>query len=174
MLNQSDVSTQTLKYFASSIYKTEFAYFHLLENFLLFLTTPIYTRLIFSFDPLYRTTNVNYLERSSLTSFSIQQVQPLSTAAGLPKPEQWLGSITGSVPSPGAQQVPASPRRAPPLHARAHSLGSAAMGQASRGGPSDPFDVEWAEIAARNLRQSTTTTNPFIMPNTTQAFQVQL
>lgn len=107
-----------------------------------------------------------------LTSFSVQQVQPLSTAAGLPKPEQWLGSITGSVPSP-VPQVPVSPRRAPPLHARAHSLGSAAMSQASRGGPSDPFDVEWAEIAARNLRQSSTT-NPFIMPNATQAFQVQL
>ncbi|XP_029164997.1 protein numb isoform X4 [Nylanderia fulva] len=112
---------------------------------------------------------------SSATSVPTALVQPLSTAAGLPKPEQWLGSITGSVPSPGSQQVAASPRRAPPLHARAHSLGSAAMqGQASRGGPSDPFDVEWAEIAARNLRQSTATTNPFIMPNATQAFQVQL
>ncbi|XP_072745065.1 protein numb isoform X2 [Anoplolepis gracilipes] len=110
----------------------------------------------------------------STTGVSTALVQPLSTAAGLPKPEQWLGSITSSVPSPVPPQVPASPRRAPPLHARALSLGSAAMGQASRGGPSDPFDVEWAEIAARNLRQSTTTTNPFIMPNATQAFQVQL
>ncbi|XP_011341588.1 protein numb isoform X2 [Ooceraea biroi] len=110
---------------------------------------------------------------SSTTGIPTALVQPLPSAAGLPKPEQWLGSITGSVPSP-TQQVSASPRRAPPLHARAHSLGSAAMShQASRSGPSDPFDVEWAEIAARNLRQSTTT-NPFIMPNATQAFQVQL
>ncbi|XP_014471074.1 PREDICTED: protein numb isoform X1 [Dinoponera quadriceps] len=109
---------------------------------------------------------------SLATGVPTAMVQPLSTAAGLPKPEQWLGSITGSVPSP-VPQVPVSPRRAPPLHARAHSLGSAAMSQASRGGPSDPFDVEWAEIAARNLRQSSTT-NPFIMPNATQAFQVQL
>ncbi|XP_025157619.1 protein numb isoform X2 [Harpegnathos saltator] len=109
---------------------------------------------------------------SSATGIPTALVQPLSTAAGLPKPEQWLGSITGSVPSP-VPQVPVSPRRAPPLHARAHSLGSAAMSQASRGGPSDPFDVEWAEIAARNLRQASTT-NPFIMPNATQAFQVQL
>ncbi|XP_012229047.1 protein numb isoform X2 [Linepithema humile] len=108
---------------------------------------------------------------SSATGIPTALVQPLSTAAGLPKPEQWLGSITGSVPSPAPQQT--SPRRAPPLHARAHSLGSAAMSQTSRGGPSDPFDVEWAEIAARNLRQSTTT-NPFIVPNATQAFQVQL
>ncbi|XP_032684758.1 protein numb isoform X2 [Odontomachus brunneus] len=109
---------------------------------------------------------------SSATGIPTALVQPLSTPAGLPKPEQWLGSITGSVPSP-VPHVPVSPRRAPLLHARAHSLGSAAMSQTSRGGPSDPFDVEWAEIAARNLRQSSTT-NPFIMPNATQAFQVQL
>ncbi|XP_011637936.1 protein numb isoform X1 [Pogonomyrmex barbatus] len=110
---------------------------------------------------------------SSATGIPTALVQPLPTAAGLPKPEQWLGSITGTVPSPVSQQMPVSPRRAPPLHARAHSLGSAAMSQNSKGGPSDPFDVEWAEIAARNLRQSGTT-NPFIMPNAAQAFQVQL
>ncbi|XP_018341246.1 PREDICTED: protein numb isoform X1 [Trachymyrmex septentrionalis] len=109
---------------------------------------------------------------SSATGLPTALVQPLSTAAGLPKPEQWLGSITGSVPSPAPQQVTVSPRRAPPLHTRAHSLGSAAMSLTSRG-PSDPFDVEWAEIASRNMQQSTTT-NPFIMPNATQAFQVQL
>ncbi|XP_076749663.1 NUMB endocytic adaptor protein isoform X2 [Xylocopa sonorina] len=102
-------------------------------------------------------------------------VQPVSTTAALPKPEQWLGSITSSVPSSvqSSSHGQTSPRRAPPVHARALSLGSAAMGQASRTGPSDPFDAEWAEIAARNLRQSGTT-NPFIMPNATQAFQVQL
>ncbi|XP_043683897.1 protein numb isoform X2 [Vespula pensylvanica] len=109
-------------------------------------------------------------------------VQPVAAAGTLPKPEQWLGSITGAVPvvstAPqpisSVSQASTSPRRAPPLHARALSLGSAAMsGQASRGGPSDPFDAEWAEIAARNLRQSTTT-NPFVVPNATQAFQVQL
>lgn len=97
------------------------------------------------------------------------QAQQGIQAAHLPRPEQWLGSVTGAV-SP----VPPSPRRAPALHLRAHSLGSAAGSQAfaTRGGPSDPFDAEWAEIAARNLQQSTT--NPFIMPNATQAFQVQL
>ncbi|KAF7380001.1 hypothetical protein HZH66_014356 [Vespula vulgaris] len=109
-------------------------------------------------------------------------VQPVAAAGTLPKPEQWLGSITGAVPVVSAapqpissvSQASTSPRRAPPLHARALSLGSAATsGQASRGGPSDPFDAEWAEIAARNLRQSTTT-NPFVVPNATQAFQVQL
>ncbi|KAL0104194.1 hypothetical protein PUN28_017130 [Cardiocondyla obscurior] len=107
---------------------------------------------------------------SSTSGIPTALVQPLTTAAGLPKPEQWLGSITGSVPS--SQQAAVSPRRAPPLHTRAHSLGSAAMSLTSRG-PSDPFDVEWAEIASRNMQQSTTT-NPFIMPNATQAFQVQL
>ncbi|XP_035724770.1 protein numb-like isoform X1 [Vespa mandarinia] len=111
-------------------------------------------------------------------------VQAVAAAGTLPKPEQWLGSITGAVPvstapqstsSVSQQASSTSPRRAPPLHARALSLGSAAMsGQASRGGPSDPFDAEWAEIAARNLRQSATTTNPFVVPNATQAFQVQL
>ncbi|XP_020278352.1 protein numb isoform X2 [Pseudomyrmex gracilis] len=117
-------------------------------------------------------TSTDVVPVSSTTGIPTSLVQPLSTAAGLPKPEQWLGSITSSVPSPVPQQT--SPRRAPPLHARALSLGSAAMsGQASRSGPSDPFDVEWAEIAARNLRQASTT-NPFIMPNATQAFQVQL
>ncbi|XP_015601029.1 protein numb isoform X2 [Cephus cinctus] len=100
-------------------------------------------------------------------------VQSVSTAPSLPKPEQWLGSVTGSVP-PAIPPVPHIPRRAPPLHARAHSLGSAALTQSGRPGPSDPFDAEWAEIAARNLHQSTATTNPFIMPNATQAFQVQL
>lgn len=97
-------------------------------------------------------------------------VQPVSTVTSLPKPEQWLGSVTESVtPIP---KVPHGPRRAPPLHTRAHSLGSAALNQTSRGGPTDPFDAEWAEIAARNLRQSTT--NPFVVSNATQAFQVQL
>ncbi|XP_068976467.1 protein numb isoform X5 [Bombus flavifrons] len=122
---------------------------------------------------------VNDTSQISQTSvpntISTSAVQPVSTTATLPKPEQWLGSITSSVPpsvqSPSQGQT--SPRRAPPLHARALSLGSAAMGQATRSGPSDPFDAEWAEIAARNLRQSSTT-NPFIMPNATQAFQVQL
>ncbi|XP_076645791.1 NUMB endocytic adaptor protein isoform X3 [Halictus rubicundus] len=113
---------------------------------------------------------------SAANPISTTAVEPVSTTSALPKPEQWLGSITGSVPPSSARsplQGQTSPRRAPPLHARALSLGSAAMNQTSRTGPSDPFDAEWAEIAARNLRQASTT-NPFIMPNATQAFQVQL
>ncbi|XP_076182084.1 NUMB endocytic adaptor protein isoform X2 [Ptiloglossa arizonensis] len=109
-------------------------------------------------------------------TISTTAVQAVATTTALPKPEQWLGSITGAIPSSvqSPSQSQTSPRRAPPLHARALSLGSAAMGQTTtRTGPSDPFDAEWAEIAARNLRQSSAT-NPFIMPNATQAFQVQL
>lgn len=105
----------------------------------------------------------------------IFQVEPVQASGDLPKPEQWLGSVTGSVPPPTVQSVPPiapSPRRAPPLHSRALSLGSAGLSQPTRG-PADPFDAEWAEIAARNLRQAAQT-NPFIMPNATQAFQVQL
>lgn len=75
----------------------------------------------------------------------------------LPKPDQWLGSITNSVPiysqtatTTTAPPIPC-PEIAPPLHARAQS---------------DPFDAGWADI-----RQSSVT-NPFIVPNTTQAFQV--
>lgn len=105
----------------------------------------------------------------------LRQVQPVSTTTPLPKPEQWLGSITSSVPSSvqSSSQGQTSPRRAPSLHARALSLGSAAMGPIARTGPSDPFDAEWAEVAAKNLQQSNAT-NPFVMPNATQAFQVQL
>ncbi|XP_012145362.1 NUMB endocytic adaptor protein isoform X2 [Megachile rotundata] len=102
-------------------------------------------------------------------------VQPVAMTMPLPKPEQWLGSITSSVPSSvqSSSQGQTSPRRAPSLHARALSLGSAAMGPITRSGTSDPFDAEWAEIAAKNLQQSNAT-NPFVMPNATQAFQVQL
>ena len=109
----------------------------------------------------------------------------MPASANLPKPEQWLGTVTSSVPvsqqqagdtPPAIPPVPQNVRRAPPLHARALSLGSASMSVPTRGGTNDPFDAEWADIAARNLRQAAaaSTTNPFIMPNATQAFQVQL
>ncbi|XP_051154666.1 protein numb isoform X1 [Leptopilina boulardi] len=115
-------------------------------------------------------------------SQSLANVEQVQASGDLPKPEQWLGSVTGSVPPPPpptVQSVPPCPsnqRRAPPLHSRALSLGSAGLHQQqpqSTRGPTDPFDAEWAEIAARNLRQAAQT-NPFIMPNATQAFQVQL
>lgn len=99
----------------------------------------------------------------------------MTISSTLPKPEQWLGSVTGSVAQPVQSVVspPQQSRRAPPLHSRALSLGSAAMSTGTTRS-TDPFDAEWAEIAARNLRQSNAATNPFIVPNTTQAFQVQL
>ncbi|KAG8226530.1 hypothetical protein J437_LFUL006920 [Ladona fulva] len=165
---------------------------------------------------------------------SVQQVQPTPIAvdaADLPRPEQWLGSITGAVVAgdvplengssitteannvqaqpPVVQpfQQQSTPRRAPHLaHLRAHSLGSAEtflnasanVGQNSwwsgsgdenytQGPPShDPFDAEWAAIAARNHRAggigqggpiSTTNagigTNPFAQ-NVVKAFEVQM
>lgn len=92
----------------------------------------------------------------NLTIWWLLQVQPLHTSVNLPKPDQWLGSITSSVPTsqtqPTVPPVPA-PRRAPPIHARALS---------------DPFDAGWADL------KGSSTTNPFIVPNTTQAFQVIL
>ncbi|KAJ8669823.1 hypothetical protein QAD02_001082 [Eretmocerus hayati] len=112
---------------------------------------------------------------------STQAVQPSSSA--LPKPDQWLGSVTTQAttsvaPAPGPIPPVVAPRRAPPLHARAMSLGSAnvptptARVTTSTTATADPFDAEWADIAARNLSRQSSTTNPFIMPNTTQAFQV--
>ncbi|XP_058809336.1 protein numb isoform X2 [Phymastichus coffea] len=105
-------------------------------------------------------------------------VPVMSSSANLPNADQWLGNVTTQVTASSSGIAPpplsTSPRRAPPLHSRAMSLGSAVMNpSSSRTGPVDPFDSEWAEIATRNLRQASTT-NPFIMPNTTQAFQVQL
>ncbi|XP_044021376.1 protein numb isoform X2 [Aphidius gifuensis] len=107
-------------------------------------------------------------------------------STNLPKPEQWLGSITGSVgpsptpptsssPTPSLTSITQTPIRKPPppLHARTNSLGSSINSATNGARPTDPFDAEWAEIAARNLRQSNAT-NPFIVSNTTQAFQVQL
>lgn len=110
-------------------------------------------------------------------------MEPVPASNNLPKPEQWLGTVTSSVPVsepsdtvPAILPAPQSVRRGPPLHSRALSLGSASMSSPSRGGTNDPFDAEWAEVAAKNLRQAAaaSTTNPFIMPNATQAFQVQL
>ncbi|XP_046387397.1 protein numb homolog isoform X2 [Ischnura elegans] len=190
------------------------------------------------------------------------QIQPIAVDAipDLPRPDQWLGSITGAVadaegplenggttmgvevgrdgapvappppPPPLRQQPPlpanggrgnampnnigSTPRRAPHLaHLRAHSLGSAETFLSS-GAPNnsssaasswwsgsgeeshapqtqDPFDAEWAAIAARNHRAnaaaaaaaaaaaqgSATTagigTNPFAQ-NVVKAFEVQM
>ncbi|XP_034938547.1 protein numb isoform X3 [Chelonus insularis] len=107
----------------------------------------------------------------------------VNNVINLPKPEQWLGSVTGLVaaqsPTPSSgpltlQQI--SPRRAPMLHTRAHSLGSMMIPPTTNRNiiSTDPFDAEWAEIAARNLQQSGNATNPFVVPNANSTFQVQL
>ncbi|XP_071454469.1 protein numb isoform X4 [Hetaerina americana] len=183
-------------------------------------------------------------------------VQPIAVDAipDLPRPEQWLGSLTGAVAENGGPQVEVggphaptppppppppppplrqhvatqqaqppppsncsngvnnnvnsnnncssgTPRRAPHLsHLRAHSLGSAetflgAQGSATAWwsgsgdeghGGHDPFDAEWAAIAARNHRAAAAAaaavtsqgggplgTNPFAQ-NVVKAFEVQM
>ncbi|KAK0157732.1 hypothetical protein PV328_011433 [Microctonus aethiopoides] len=130
-------------------------------------------------------TKSEFISDALKTDINVKQAQSVTGDTSiLPKPEQWLGTVTGSVVKPPIQSSSSStsvvppqpmPRRAPPLHSRALSLGSSVMTTTHprSAATTDPFDVEWAEIAARNLRQSNAT-NPFIVPNTTQAFHVQL
>lgn len=92
----------------------------------------------------------------------------------LPKPEQWLGQIVNSAsPVPGKMDG-TSPRRAPSLasHSRAMSLDTGADTFSTRPpGQPDPFDAEWAELAARQ----TASTNPFLSTSPApKAFQIQL
>lgn len=96
----------------------------------------------------------------------------LESNVSLPKPDQWLGQIVNSA-SPSLGLEGSSPRRAPLLgpHSRTMSLGSAESFGRLPAQP-DPFDAEWAAIAARqNNAQST---NPFLNSSTPQAFQVRL
>nr|CAD7258949.1 unnamed protein product [Timema shepardi] len=90
----------------------------------------------------------------------------------LPRPDQWLGNVVSS--------TSVHSRRPPPLsHLRTHSLGSAETFHNANGGPyvpRDPFDAEWAAIAARNQQQAAASnTNPFIAPpSAVKAFEVQM
>ena len=133
---------------------------------------------------------------------STAPVTAVFASTELPRPEQWLGNIVTSTTGANVETTSPSPRRAPLLsqHLRAHSLGSAetfmvhrssplqqvngvqqqslwpsahnANGQVS--GVHDPFDAEWAAIAARNHRQAANSTNPFITPNTVKTFEVHM
>lgn len=112
---------------------------------------------------------------SSTTNQSITSIKNISlnasSNASLPKPDQWLGKIVNSATPSSVGMDGTSTRRslAMSAHSRAMSLDSAETFPPSR---SDPFDAEWAAIAAR---QNTNSTNPFLSNNTTpQAFQVQL
>ncbi|XP_066155223.1 protein numb-like isoform X1 [Euwallacea fornicatus] len=96
-----------------------------------------------------------------------------STMATLPKPEQWLGQIVKSTsPVPGRMDG-SSPRRTSSFgsHSRAMSLDSAS--ETFKPKQPDPFDAEWADMAAR---QGQANTNPFLNPTPTPptAFQIQL
>ncbi|XP_019875922.1 protein numb isoform X2 [Aethina tumida] len=96
----------------------------------------------------------------------------ISSNASLPKPDQWLGQIVGGT-SPVLSKMDGSPRRTPSIgaHSRAMSLDSGAETYPRSTQP-DPFDAEWASVAAR---QNTNSTNPFLSTNTApKAFQIQL
>ncbi|XP_068085373.1 protein numb isoform X2 [Anabrus simplex] len=113
---------------------------------------------------------------SSVGLSGTSTVTPVVANTPLPRPEQWLGSVVSSAGSP-------SPRRAPPLsqHLRAHSLGSSEPFHNANGqlpGQHDPFDAEWAAIAARNQAAAAAaavrSTNPFVTPSSVKAFEVQM
>ncbi|KYB25559.1 protein numb isoform X2 [Tribolium castaneum] len=90
-----------------------------------------------------------------------------SNASSLPKPDQWLGQIVNSTSPVPAKMDGVSPRRGPLLgaHSRAMSLDSSGAFQRT----ADPFDAEWADIAAKN-----NPTNPFLSSAAPQPFQIQL
>nr|CAH7729320.1 unnamed protein product [Callosobruchus chinensis] len=94
-----------------------------------------------------------------------------SASSTLPKPEQWLEIVNSTSPVP-VRMDGTSPRRTPSFksHSRAVSLdtGSDSFQPSTK---NDPFDAEWAELAARQ----NSSTNPFLATqNTPKAFQVQL
>lgn len=107
---------------------------------------------------------------TSIKNISTPPQQNASSNVSLPKPEQWLGKIVNSAtPSGGGSMDGVGMRRSLVMsaHSRAMSLDSAGTYPKS-----DPFDAEWAAIAAR---QNTNNTNPFLSGSTApQAFQVQL
>nr|CAD7443405.1 unnamed protein product [Timema bartmani] len=121
-------------------------------------------------------TNQHHCCRSSLSnvvqSFYKNPVTSVYPRTELPRPDQWLGNVVSS--------TSVHSRRPPPLsHLRTHSLGSAETFHNANGGPyvpRDPFDAEWAAIAARNQQQAAASnTNPFIAPPTAvKAFEVQM
>lgn len=91
----------------------------------------------------------------------------------LPKPDQWLGKIVNSATPTSSVKMDGMPIRRPPslgAHSRAMSLDSAET--FPRSSHPDPFDAEWAALAAR---QNTNNTNPFLSSNVApQPFQIQL
>lgn len=97
-----------------------------------------------------------------------------SNASTLPKPEQWLGQIVNSTSPVLGKMDGTSPRRMPGLgsHSRAMSLDTGADTFTTRTpGQPDPFDAEWAEMAAKQ----TASTNPFLSTSPApKAFQIQL
>ncbi|XP_022906076.1 protein numb isoform X2 [Onthophagus taurus] len=115
------------------------------------------------------TLNFSANSNQSVISFRNSSANESSTSESLPKPDQWLGKIVNST-SPSTRMMDGVSRRSMmAVHSRAMSLDSAESFPKDQ---PDPFDAEWAAIAAR---QNTNNTNPFLTsPAAPQAFQVQL
>ncbi|CAB3363276.1 Hypothetical predicted protein [Cloeon dipterum] len=105
------------------------------------------------------------LEAAAITTPAVLEVAgPTLTGSPLPKPDQWLTSLTT-----------APPKRPPPLASlRAQSLGtaeSAMIGTRAGWNRSDPFDAEWAASEAQRTQQQPSSTNPFAQAGTVKAFE---
>ncbi|XP_065343158.1 protein numb isoform X9 [Cloeon dipterum] len=108
------------------------------------------------------------LEAAAITTPAVLEVAgPTLTGSPLPKPDQWLTSLTA-----------APPKRPPPLASlRAQSLGtaeSAMIGTRAGWNRSDPFDAEWAASEAQRTQQQPSSTNPFAQAGTVKAFEVHM
>lgn len=118
---------------------------------------------------------LNFSPSLNSTNTPLKSTSPNNTidsTTSLPKPDQWLGQIVNSTtPIPTSRMDGVHIRRPPSIgaHSRAMSLDSAETFPKSH---PDPFDAEWAALAAR---QNTNNTNPFLSSNVApQPFQIQL
>ncbi|XP_072379216.1 protein numb isoform X1 [Diabrotica undecimpunctata] len=94
-----------------------------------------------------------------------------SSTSTLPKPEQWLEMVKSSSPTLGKIDG-STPRRTPSFKAQSRAVSLDTGSDSFQSTKADPFDAEWAELAAR---QGTNSTNPFLSSSTTpKAFQIQL
>ncbi|CAH0554939.1 unnamed protein product [Brassicogethes aeneus] len=128
-------------------------------------TTNTITPVSLNFSPNLSRTVSPMTNRSSVSN-------SITSNASLPRPDQWLGQIVGDTAPTSVKMDGSSPRRGPAIgaHSRAMSLDSAET--FPRSAQPDPFDAEWATLAAR---QNTNNTNPFLSSNPTpKAFQIQL
>ncbi|CAG9760917.1 unnamed protein product [Ceutorhynchus assimilis] len=117
--------------------------------------------------------NSTIRSQAASISSSLNTSTASSTVSNLPKPEQWLGQIVKSTsPVPGRLEG-STPKRTPSFGSHSRTMSLDTGSESFRSTKPDPFDAEWAEIAAR---QGSSNTNPFLNPAPTppKAFQIQL